>query len=82
MVAEDWAITIPGQYVVAAIIILGVCVCLLFINTCLACAKLSYKCFLGAKYLVNPIIVYYSKPQPIADTEFVKVHQFPRNNYV
>ncbi|ACJ12063.1 small membrane protein [Munia coronavirus HKU13-3514] len=82
MVAEDWAITIPGQYVVATLAVLSVCVCLLFINTCLACAKLSYKCFLGAKYLVNPIIVYYSKPQTVSDSEFVKLHQFPRNNYV
>ncbi|ACJ12054.1 small membrane protein [Thrush coronavirus HKU12-600] len=82
MVVEDWSITIPGQYVIAALVILIVCVTLLFINTCLACVKLSYKCFLGARYLVNPIIVYYSKPNPTPEEEFVKIHQFPRNNYV
>nr|QLI47727.1 MAG: E protein [Deltacoronavirus sp.] len=82
MVVEDWSITIPGQYVIAALVILIVCVTLLFINTCLACVKLSYKCFLGARYLVNPIIVYYSKPNPTLEEEFVKIHQFPRNNYV
>uniref|UniRef100_A0AB39AG84 Envelope protein n=1 Tax=Bird deltacoronavirus HKU16 TaxID=3237951 RepID=A0AB39AG84_9NIDO len=82
MVADDWSITIPGQYVIAALIVLSIGVCLLFINTCLACVKLSYKCFLGAKYLVNPIIVYYSKPSTVSETEFVKLHQFPRNNYV
>ncbi|AFD29202.1 envelope protein [White-eye coronavirus HKU16] len=82
MVADDWSITIPGQYVIAALIVLSIGVMLLFINTCLACVKLSYKCFLGARYLVNPIIVYYSKPKTVSDTEFVKIHQFPRNNYV
>uniref|UniRef100_A0AB39AG16 Small membrane protein n=1 Tax=Bird deltacoronavirus PluvialisCN24 TaxID=3237955 RepID=A0AB39AG16_9NIDO len=82
MVDSSWDITIPGTYVIAALIVLGVCVTLLFINTCLACIKLIYKCYSGALVLFNPIVVYYKSKVPPTTEEFVKVHQFPRNSYV
>nr|AUG59165.1 envelope protein [Porcine deltacoronavirus] len=81
MVVDDWAVTIPGQYIIAILAVICIGVALLFINTCLACVKLFYKCYLGAAYLVRPIIVYYSKPNPVPEDEFVKVHQFPRNTH-
>uniref|UniRef100_A0AB39AFM1 Small membrane protein n=1 Tax=Bird deltacoronavirus CalidrisCN24 TaxID=3237949 RepID=A0AB39AFM1_9NIDO len=82
MVDSSWDITIPGTYVVAALIVLGVCVALLFVNTCLACIKLIYKCYAGALVLFNPIVVYYKSRTPNISEDFVKVHQFPRNSYV
>nr|UZC49481.1 E [Porcine deltacoronavirus] [Porcine deltacoronavirus] len=81
MVTNHWAVTIPGQYIIAILGVICIGVALLFINTCLACVKLFYKCYLRAIYLVRPIIVYYSEANPVPEDEFVKVHQFPKNTH-
>ncbi|AFD29245.1 envelope protein [Common moorhen coronavirus HKU21] len=78
---DNWDITIPGDYVIAALVVICVAVFLLFINTCLACIKLVYKCYKGATVLLNPFIIFSSKVDPESSEDFVKIHQFPRNSF-
>lgn len=78
---KDYVITIPAEYILVGLILLGCIVFLLLIKTCLACCDIVTRTYTCILHTVKPIYVYL-RPTPVASKEdFVKYHKFPRNDW-
>uniref|UniRef100_A0AB39AGD9 Envelope protein n=1 Tax=Bird deltacoronavirus AnasCN24 TaxID=3237947 RepID=A0AB39AGD9_9NIDO len=82
---SSWDVTIPGSVVIAILVVLCCIFLLLFVKTCISifdCMSRTFvfvlDTFKPVYILVNSLIPQYTAPYNPSD--YVKVHQFPRNH--